>query len=133
MTTLTETTTVQTDDGDVTVRHHRDIVAFADHGTLYVKCNGCGRSDYAHRFTGKSHKSFCDLRDQHAHTFGAPTKPEAAKAPSATAADLAAQRKAGEAATRDGLVHSRFRTSDDVVDAVKRGYITMSAAMNSDD
>ena len=133
MTTLTETTTVQTDDGDVTVRHHRDIVAFADHGTLYVKCNGCGRSDYAHRFTGKSHKSFCDLRDQHAHTFGTASKSVVGVTAAPTTDDLAAQRKAGEAATRDGLVHSRFRTSDDVVDAVKRGYITMSAAMNSDD
>ena len=130
MTTLTETTTVQTSSGPVTVRHRPEISVSVNNEATWITCTLCGRSDYARRFSGKSHKSYCDLRG----SFGFSAGDLGAKVASAASPMTAEEaRSAGEAASRDGMVHSRFRTSDDLVGAVANGFISESNAMNSDD
>lgn len=130
MTTLTETTTVDTSSGPVVIRHRPEMAVSTNNGAAWIKCTLCERGDYAARFTGKSHKSFCDLRGLNGFAFG-PAK----SAPATTVAPMTAEelRAASDRAAATGLVTKNFRTEDDVVAAVRGGFLSESDAMNRDD
>jgi len=129
MSALTSATTVQTSSGPVTIRHRPEMAVSTLNGAAWITCTLCDRSDYAHRFSGKSHKSYCDLRG----FDGFSTKP-APRAAAPTGPMAPEELKAaGEGAARDGMVTKRFRSEGDVVAAVANGYLSESAAMNRDD
>lgn len=119
MTTLTATTDVQTSSGDLTFRHAAWVKVSTNNSAAWVTCVECGRGDYANRFGGKSHKSYCDHRGETGYTYGDTAK-VAAKA-TAVGSDESL-RAAGHT----------FADADELVTAVRTGCVSMSAAMNRD-
>lgn len=132
MSRFTAATTVETSKGTLTFRHDPRVTITTNNSAAWVHCSCCDRSDYAVRFDDKkSHKSWCDLRGVYTFT----TKPATTAAAAPDAAPMTAEelRAAGERAASTGLVSKNFRTEDDVVAAVRGGFLSESAAMNRDD
>jgi hypothetical protein len=125
------TTTVTLGNGTTdTFEHRAEINISTNNGAAWITCSCCGRGDYAARFSGKSHKSFCDLRGVRGFTPVSPAALAPAPLRSAQVDDLA---RASDTAKRTGLVSKAFRTEDDVLAAVHAGYLSMGDAMNRDD
>lgn len=124
-------TTVTIDSGTTETFEHRDeLKVSTNNGAAWITCSCCGRGDYAARFSGKSHKSFCDLRGVRGFAPVSPAAHDSAPLRSAQIDDLA---RASDTAKRTGLVSKAFRTEDDVLAAVQAGYLSASDALNRDD
>ena len=118
----------------LTYWHSDSVTVVARDDGAWAQCTDCGCQFWAHRFDRDArHSKRCDARG----TCAVVSVPVAAAEPVAiaareamTAAELA---RASDGAKRDGMVSRRFRSEDDVVEAVRLGYLSNSAAMNRDD
>jgi hypothetical protein len=127
---MTTTTVILGNGTTDTFEHRAEINISTNNGAAWITCSCCGRGDYAARFSGKSHKSFCDLRGVRGFTPVSPAARDSAPPSSMQVGDLA---RASDIAKRTGLVSGAFRTEDDVLAAVHAGYLSADAAMNRDD
>lgn len=98
-------------------------------GDLWIECD-CGACSYKSKLgrSGLTHRRTCRTREQYSEEPSAAVA--AASAESPEVAELERLKKYGQSVRRTGLTGGR---TEDLVAAVRGGYLSVSDAMNSDD
>lgn len=121
-------TTLTIDGANQTFAHDARVSVYLVGSVAWARCSCCDRADKVSAFNGaKIHQSWCDLR-------GTTTVRAATSAPTATRTTPVTERASTATfrrAVREGAIGS-VATDDEIVDAVRCGFVSMSDAMNRD-